>query len=276
MSHGSIQPRNIDTRLEATIGIRLASTLARTEGAPVTAETVLALAVARVAILDASGDLVEASAPMRRDLGQPCLPAALSVQPQASPAPALLVPPVRSEILTEWQSIAAAARQGSRALMAYQILGGHRHRLLFIPLAGRGDVQSVLPTDPAMENNAPAGMPRSGGSVGIVACHTLHADGEVLDAEIEYINCDYSTLGHFDCLTIRELDVLRMLGMGFKSAQLARPLHSTPRQMGTVLKTLRCKLKASDNFKLAVLAIRSGLIDIDDAQWQRTVFLRSV
>jgi hypothetical protein len=49
-----------------------------------------------------------------------------------------------------------------------------------------------------------------------------------------------------------------------------------PKQASGMLRNLRSKLGASDNFKLAVLAIRLGLIDLDDAQWERTVFLRAV
>ena len=273
MFHGSTQP-NTDFRLEATIGIRLAATIAGQDGAPVTVETVLALAVARVAILDQAGEIIEASTLIRRDLGEPSGAALVAVSPQDLLRPALLAPSVGGEILTEWQSIAAAARQGSRALMAYQILGGHRHRLLFIPLTARGDAHTRPPDSPSDAANA-AGLPQMDGLVAIVACHTLHADGELLDAEMEYRECDYATLGELECLSVRELDALRMLGIGFRTAKLSRPLHCAARQVGTVLKNLRSKLCASDNFKLAVLAIRSGLIDIDDKQWQRTVFVRT-
>ena len=274
MKHGSTRP-NIDLRLEATIGIRLAATIACRDGSPITSETVLALAVARVAILDSSGEIAEASALMRHDLQDLHVPTTSVKELQTCQTSGLPAPTICGEILREWQSIAAAARQGSRALMAYQILGGHRHRLLFIPLAGRSEVRLNPAVGTPTDGDGPADGLHSGRSVAIVACHTLHADGELLDAELDCVNCDYATLGEFGCLTVRELDALRMLGLGMKLASVARPLHCTVRELGLVLKNLRSKLCASDNFKLAVLAIRSGLVDIDDEQWQRTVFIRS-
>ncbi len=72
-------------------------------------------------------------------------------------------------------------------------------------------------------------------------------------------------LGPLSSLTRRELDVLRLIGRGLSTAQIAARLFRSVKTIEGHRVSLGNKLKASNRVELARIAIRAGLVTLDDS-----------
>ena len=64
-----------------------------------------------------------------------------------------------------------------------------------------------------------------------------------------------------EVLSEREFDVFMALANGKTVNQIAETLHLSPRTVGTHLYNIKQKLNASNQTELALIAIKSGLIN---------------
>jgi DNA-binding CsgD family transcriptional regulator len=139
------------------------------------------------------------------------------------------------------------------ALVAYQLLNGRRFRLMFMPVVEGGQASRCV----------------------VICCHTTVGDSLLHPGGPEPVTCSVATLGPLSMLTVRELDVLRELGLGQRRQAVAEKLAGSLRDMQAVVRSLRVKLAARDNFAVAIVAIRLGLIDFEEAEWDRLLFVRN-
>lgn len=85
-----------------------------------------------------------------------------------------------------------------------------------------------------------------------------HPDYEVYRATID----DY---GPLESLTARELEVLRLIAQGNTTAEVARLLHRSVKTVEWHRVSLGTKLDVSNRVELARIAIRAGLVDVENA-----------
>jgi len=85
----------------------------------------------------------------------------------------------------------------------------------------------------------------------------------VTDAEI--VPALHSDGGPLGSLTSREIDVLRLIGHGLSTAEIAAELHRSVKTIEWHRVSLGSKLKQSNRVGLARVAIRSGLSNLDPA-----------
>ncbi len=64
-----------------------------------------------------------------------------------------------------------------------------------------------------------------------------------------------------DALTVRELDVLRLIAAGRSSKQIALRLGIARSTVSTHVSTILLKLGASNRTEAAVIAVRDGIIE---------------
>lgn len=67
-----------------------------------------------------------------------------------------------------------------------------------------------------------------------------------------------------DDLSPRELDVLRLLGRGLNNADIARRLYLSEGTVRNYVSAILAKLDVSDRTQAAVLALRHGLVGVND------------
>ena len=67
-----------------------------------------------------------------------------------------------------------------------------------------------------------------------------------------------------DDLSPRELDVLRLLGRGLNNADIARQLYLSEGTVRNYVSAILAKLDVSDRTQAAVLALRHGLVGLND------------
>ncbi|MCL4741576.1 MAG: PAS domain-containing protein [Phycisphaerales bacterium] len=79
------------------------------------------------------------------------------------------------------------------------------------------------------------------------------------------IRAKVDDLGPLSALTRRELDVLRLIGQGLSTAAIAARLFRSVKTIEGHRVSLGNKLKASNRVELARIAIRAGLVTLDDA-----------
>ena len=68
-----------------------------------------------------------------------------------------------------------------------------------------------------------------------------------------------------DSLSAREMDVLRLLARGLSNAEIADRLSLSQGTVRNYVSAVLAKLEVSDRTQAAVLALRYGLVDLDDA-----------
>jgi DNA-binding NarL/FixJ family response regulator len=68
-----------------------------------------------------------------------------------------------------------------------------------------------------------------------------------------------------DALSAREMDVLRLLARGFSNAEIAERLSLSQGTVRNYVSAVLAKLEVSDRTQAAVLALRYGLVDLNDA-----------
>jgi two-component system, NarL family, invasion response regulator UvrY len=64
-----------------------------------------------------------------------------------------------------------------------------------------------------------------------------------------------------DVLSPREFEVFMALAQGKSTNDIAETLHLSPRTIGTHLYNIKQKLNAGNQAEIALIAMRSGLID---------------
>jgi NarL family two-component system response regulator LiaR len=67
-----------------------------------------------------------------------------------------------------------------------------------------------------------------------------------------------------DALSEREMDVLRLLARGFSNAEIASQLALSQGTVRNYVSSVLSKLEVSDRTQAAVLALRYGLVDLND------------
>jgi DNA-binding CsgD family transcriptional regulator len=85
---------------------------------------------------------------------------------------------------------------------------------------------------------------------------------------------DRATLGELEVLTIRELDVLRQLGLARGMIEIGRVLNIRPGRVKALTESIVQKLHLEDRFQASLLAIWSGLVYFSDEEWERLEFIR--
>ena len=91
----------------------------------------------------------------------------------------------------------------------------------------------------------------------------LYFVGEVSDVAIQEIQSP-SEDRVIDTLSVRERQVVRLVVMGLSSAAIGEALHLSPKTVDSYRSRLMGKLQVSDLPALVRLAIREGLISVDD------------
>jgi PAS domain S-box-containing protein len=72
-------------------------------------------------------------------------------------------------------------------------------------------------------------------------------------------------LGRLSSLTTRELEILRLIGEGLSTADIAKELHRSVKTIEWHRVALGTKLGVSNRVELARIAIRAGLVSLDKA-----------
>jgi len=67
-------------------------------------------------------------------------------------------------------------------------------------------------------------------------------------------------------LTARELDVLRLIGMGLSTADIAKSLHRSVKTIEWHRVSLGNKLNVANRVELARIAIRAGVVPLEDVE----------
>jgi DNA-binding NarL/FixJ family response regulator len=78
----------------------------------------------------------------------------------------------------------------------------------------------------------------------------------------ETYTADTEDTKKIDCLTSRELEVIRLIGLGMKNKDIANRLSISDITVRHHLTSIFCKLDVSDRQKLLILAHRYGLADL--------------
>ena len=105
----------------------------------------------------------------------------------------------------------------------------------------------------------------------VLAVVTLEVDSPVsqkpdqdanTDAAGRIVRSRHDDLGQIESLTNREVQVLRLIGMGFSTAQIAENLDRSVKTVEWHRVSLGNKLSVSNRVELARIAIRSGLCGV--------------
>ena len=90
-----------------------------------------------------------------------------------------------------------------------------------------------------------------------------HAEGEALSDEVRRIRARNDDLGELAALTPRELEILRLIGLGLSTNDIAKVLFRSVKTVEGHRVSLGSKLKISNRVELARIALRCGLITLD-------------
>lgn len=82
-----------------------------------------------------------------------------------------------------------------------------------------------------------------------------------------YFRWRHDDFGPLAALTERELEVLRLIGRGLSSAEIAKLMHRSTKTVEWHRASLGVKLKADSRIELARIAIGSGLTSLDDREF---------
>lgn len=78
--------------------------------------------------------------------------------------------------------------------------------------------------------------------------------------EMDYVRAKHDDAGQFSNLTTRELEILRLIGEGLTTADIAKRLHRSVKTVEWHRVSLGTKLGANNRVELARLAIDAGLV----------------
>lgn len=119
-----------------------------------------------------------------------------------------------------------------------------------------------------------------GSTLLVVVCRPLSECGGPLnpspraaeDSE-RRIEATQDDLGQLSVLSEREAQVLRMIGLGYQTTEIAEELHRAPKTIEGHRATLGGKLRAESRVDLARIAVQSGLTLLEDEEiraiWRR-------
>ncbi len=92
-----------------------------------------------------------------------------------------------------------------------------------------------------------------------------HLCAEVADLALQALTDNGNPANGFDTLSPRERQIVALVVKGHSSTAIGQALHLSPKTVDTYRSRLMAKLGASDVPTLVRLAIKSGLIDLDEA-----------
>jgi DNA-binding NarL/FixJ family response regulator len=78
------------------------------------------------------------------------------------------------------------------------------------------------------------------------------------------IRTRYDDMGPLASLTSRELDIIRLIGAGLSTAEIAKRLHRSVKTIEWHRVSLGNKLGVANRVELARIAIGAGLVSLDD------------
>ncbi len=78
--------------------------------------------------------------------------------------------------------------------------------------------------------------------------------------DMDYVRAKHDDAGQFSNLTTRELEILRLIGEGLTTAEIAKRLHRSVKTVEWHRVSLGTKLGANNRVELARLAIDAGLV----------------
>ncbi|CAN5766169.1 hypothetical protein BH11PLA1_BH11PLA1_04070 [soil metagenome] len=154
---------------------------------------------------------------------------------------------------------------GEVAQACRRVLGSHRAEVVFQLRFGRRMWTLVWPA-------AVACLPAS--VLTISAWATCDDSCAHVLQSLRVTTADAATLGELERLNIRELDMLRKLGIGMTPREAARALQIPPAHVTPMLDSMLRTLGLRDPFQASLLAIWSGLVHFSDAEWDRIEFVR--
>ena len=126
---------------------------------------------------------------------------------------------------------------GNRPITVDAILGGRPRRCLFIPL-----IANANPTPDRV----------------LLVCRVRNGDESPPDHHMPHPD-----RGALDRLTVREVEVLRLIARGYSTARIAKELHRSVKTVEWHRVSLGSKLGVKNRVELARLAIQFGLADVD-------------
>ncbi len=94
----------------------------------------------------------------------------------------------------------------------------------------------------------------------VIAASADHALPDPDAGDVPYVRASHDDLGRLSRLTERELEVLRLIGLGFTTAEIAKQLFRSAKTIEGHRLSLGYKLGASGRVELARIAIESGLV----------------
>lgn len=105
----------------------------------------------------------------------------------------------------------------------------------------------------------------SGAAVMMVITPGPGAAGPGIAAGVEHVRAKADDAGPLASLTGREMEILRLIGQGLSTAEIASELHRSVKTIEWHRVSLGTKLKQSNRVGLARVAIRAGLTRLDAA-----------
>jgi PAS domain S-box-containing protein len=84
--------------------------------------------------------------------------------------------------------------------------------------------------------------------------------------DAEYVQAKNNDLGSLGVLTPRELEILCLIGQGMATADIARHLHRSEKTVEWHRVSIGNKLGANNRVELARIAMRSGLVDLNECR----------
>lgn len=129
-----------------------------------------------------------------------------------------------------------------RSLTVDGMINGQLRRTTYRPVAGSNGRARVLAV------SRPPGV----------------GDGAPDEDRPEVYRCKHDDPGVLGSLTHRELEILRLIGEGLSTADIAKKLHRSVKTVEWHRVALGNKLGITNRVELARIAIRSGIVTIDD------------
>ncbi|QOJ00456.1 MAG: PAS domain-containing protein [Phycisphaeraceae bacterium] len=80
----------------------------------------------------------------------------------------------------------------------------------------------------------------------------------------EYVEAKNHERGDLDTLTPREIEILRLIGKGLATSEIAKALHRSEKTVEWHRVSIGNKLRVSNRVELARIAIRAGIVGISD------------
>jgi DNA-binding CsgD family transcriptional regulator len=113
----------------------------------------------------------------------------------------------------------------------------------------------------------PLGRDASGrGRVLMVCRPAVEGDFKVARAGIKHVRARVDDLGQLKSLTGREIEILKLIGSGLSTADIAKKLHRSVKTVEWHRVSLGTKLGVSNRVELAHIAIKAGMVDVHQSR----------